>query len=569
MLVSLDIQDFGLIDRQTIEFTPGLNVLTGETGAGKSIVVEALQVALGGRAWAEFIRTGKERARVAAVFEVHPLAVLKEKLKAWGIPLEDDGILVMARELARSGRNICRLNGQVVALSVYREAGQHLVDIHGQHESQSLFNPDHHRDLLDRFGGLWSLRQEVAEIYHRWRDLTSQLEELRHGARDRLHRLDMLTYQVQEIDRARLLPEEEEALTQERNRLANAEKIAALAGRCYQALHGGEEGIPAVMDLLGRACRDLEELSRLDPDLSSLASSLDGVLYQVEDVARELARYRDGVEFNPSRLQEVEERLSRIRDLKRKYGDSVEEILRYREEAAAELELLASSEENTAALEDEIKLWEERWQQKALDLSRARREHARKLEEAVARELADLEMGNVEFQVLFEDLSQPSATGRERVEFLISPNPGEPLRPLARIASGGELSRVMLAMRAILATVDELPTLVFDEVDAGIGGRTLVAVAEKLADIAGHRQVVCVTHAAQIASFARTHFSISKEVRAGQTTTRVRRLDEEGRLAELARMLGGREADGLARDHARHLLEQARERIEIARKKTC
>ncbi|AEG15484.1 DNA repair protein RecN [Desulfofundulus kuznetsovii DSM 6115] len=562
MLVSLDIQDFGLIDRQTIEFTHGLNVLTGETGAGKSIIVEALQVALGGRAWAEFIRTGKERARVAAVFEIHPLAVLKEKLKAWGIPLEEDGMLIMSRELVRSGRNICRLNGQVVALSVYREAGQHLVDIHGQHESQSLFNPDRHRDLLDRFGGLWSLRQEVAEIYHRWRELTSQLEELRHGARDRLHRLDMLTYQVQEIDRARLLPGEEEALTQERNRLANAEKIAALAGRCYQALHGGEEGIPAVMDLLGRACRDLEELSRLDPELLSLASTLESVLYQVEDVARELARYRDGVEFNPGRLQEVEERLSRIRDLKRKYGDSVEEILRYREEAAAELEKLAFSEENAAALEEEIKLWEERWQQKALDLSRARREHARKLEEAVARELADLEMGKVEFQVLFEDLTGASAAGRERVEFLISPNPGEPLRPLAKIASGGELSRVMLAMRAILAAVDELPTLVFDEVDAGIGGRTLVAVAEKLADIAGHRQVICVTHAPQIASFARTHFSISKEVRAGQTTTRVRRLDEEGRLAELARMLGGREADGLARDHARHLLEQARGIIE-------
>ncbi len=562
MLVSLDIQDFGLIDRQTIDFTSGLNVLTGETGAGKSIVVEALQVALGGRAWAEFIRTGKERARVTAVFDIQPLNMLKEKLQGWGIPLEEDGVLIMARELARNGRNICRINGQVVALSVYREAAQYLVDIHGQHENQSLFNPDRHRDLLDRFGGLWSLRQEVAEIYQKWRDLTSQLEELRRGTRDRLHRRDMLTYQVEEIDRARLSPGEDEALTQERNRLANAEKIAALAGRCYQVLYGGEEGLPAVMDLLGQACRDLQELSRIDPELSSLATTLDGVLFHVEDVARELARYRDGVEFNPGRLQQVEERLSRIRELKRKYGDSVEEILRYREEAAAELELLASSEENAAALEDEINRWEERWQEKAMALSRARRQHARQLEEAVARELLDLEMGRVEFQVLFEDLPQPAPGGRERVEFLISPNPGEPLRPLAKIASGGELSRVMLAMRSILAAVDELPTLVFDEVEAGIGGRTLVAVAEKLADIAGHRQVICVTHAAQIASYARTHFSISKEVQAGQTTTRVRRLDEEGRLLELARMLGGREVDGLARDHARHLLEQARNSLE-------
>ncbi|MGB9804235.1 DNA repair protein RecN [Desulfofundulus sp.] len=561
MLVSLDIQDFGLIDQQTLEFSSGLNVLTGETGSGKSIVLEALQVALGGRASAELIRTGRERARVTAVFEIHTLDVLKEKLKAWGVPPEEDGVMVMARELARNGRNTCRINGQLVTLNIYREAGQHLVDIHGQHESQSLFNPDRHRDLLDRFGGLWSLRLEVAKIYHKWRQLVSQLEELHRGARDRLHRLDMLEYQIREIDRACLSPGEEEALNRERNLLGNAEKIAALTGSCYQVLYGGEEGMPAVMDLLGRACRDLEELARLDPGLSSLASSLNGILYQVEDVARELSRYRDGVEFTPGRLQEVEERLARIRDLKRKYGDTVEEILRYREEAAAELEKLAFSEENALALEKEVNLWAERWQQKALELSHARREHARQLEGAVARELADLEMGKVEFRVHFEDLAQPSAAGRERCEFLISPNPGEPLRPLAKIASGGELSRVMLAMCVILAAVDELPTLVFDEVDAGIGGRTLSAVAEKLADIANHRQVICVTHAARIASFARTHFSIYKKVQAGQTITRVRRLDDEGRLAELARMLGGRDADGLAREHARHLLEEAQKHL--------
>jgi DNA repair protein RecN (Recombination protein N) len=567
VLVSLDIQDFGLIDRQSIEFTAGLNVLTGETGAGKSIIVEALQVALGGRAWTEFIRTGKEKARITAVFEIQPLAALKEKLGAWGISLEEDGMLVMTRELSRNGRHTCRLNGQLVPLSIFREAGQYLVDIHGQHESQSLFNPDRHRDLLDRFAGLWPLRQEVAEIYHRWRELSSRLEELRNNTRDRLHRQDLLAYQVQEIDNAHLSAGEEEALLQERTRLANAEKMTVLAGRCYQALHGGEEGLPAAMDLLGHACRDLEELSRFDPGLTSLSSVLRNVLYQVEDVVRELARYREELEFNPGRLQEVEGRLSRIGELKRKYGNSVEEILRYREQAAAELETLTLAGENMAALEEEVERWAERWQSKAQELSLARREQARLLEEAVMRELADLEMNKVAFQVQFEELKEASAAGRERVEFLISPNPGEPLRPLARIASGGELSRVMLALRAILAGVDELPTLVFDEVDAGIGGRTLVSVAEKLAGLAGHRQVICVTHAPQIASFALTHFSIFKEVLAGKTTTRVKKLDGEERLGELARMLGGHEADTLARDHARHLLEQAR--LKSARKKIC
>lgn len=560
MLISLDIQDFGLINQQTIDFTLGLNVLTGETGTGKSIIVDALQVALGGRASTEFIRTGKERSRVTAVFDIRNKDALQELLFDWGISLEDDGTLVMTRELARNGRNHCRLNGQVVTLGVYREAGQHLVDIHGQHESQSLFNPDRHRDLLDRFGGLVEMRQEVAEAYRQWRDLHSRIEELRQGARDRLRRMDMLAYQVEEIDQARLTPEEEESLTQERYRLANAEKIAALATRCYGAIHGGEEGLPAVMDLLGQACRELDELSRLDVELKPLASTLMNTLYQIEDVARELARYGDEVEFNPGRLQLVEERLYLIRKLKRKYGDSVGEILRYREEAAAELETLAKCEESTAALEKELAQWEKQWQEKASTLTQARHHSAHQLEEAVARELADLEMGRVEFQVFFQELPQPAATGRERVEFLISPNLGEPLRPLAKIASGGELSRVMLAARSILAAVDELPTLVFDEVDAGIGGRTLQAVAEKLADIARHRQVICITHAAQIASFARTHWRIFKEVCSGQTTTRLERLDEEGRLMELARMLGGWEVDGLAKDHARHLLQKSRRR---------
>ncbi|MQL52083.1 DNA repair protein RecN [Desulfofundulus thermobenzoicus] len=558
MLLSLDIQDFGLIDGQTIAFTPGLNVLTGETGTGKSIIIEALQLALGGRARSEFIRTGRERARVTAMFDIGGLPAVEQLLLDAGIPLEEDGTLILSRELAASGRHTCRINGQVVTLGTYREAALHLVDIHGQHENQSLFNPDVHRDLLDRFGGLWPLREEVAALYRQWQKVKTRLEDLRRGARDRLQRMDMLAYHVEEIDRAQLSPGEDEELVRERNRLANAEKIAALAARSYAALHGGEDGFPGVLDLLGQASRDMDELGGVDAALLPLAESLHNVLYQVEDVCRELSQYRDGIEYNPERLQLVEERLSRIRELKRKYGDSVEEILHYRQEAAAELEALQSGEENAAALEEEAARREREWQEKAGALSAARRRIAGRLQEDVTRELADLEMGRVNFQVLFEELPGPAASGRDRVEFLISPNPGEPLKPLARIASGGELSRIMLATRSILAAVDELPTLVFDEVDTGIGGRTLQAVAEKLASIALSRQVICVTHSVQIASFARTHWRIFKQVENGQTCTRVEMLDKEGRLAELARMLGGREVDGLAMDHARYLLEKAR-----------
>ncbi|WP_027719256.1 DNA repair protein RecN [Desulfovirgula thermocuniculi] len=558
MLVSLDIRDFGLIDHQSIEFGPGLNVLTGETGAGKSILVEALQVALGGRAWSEYIRTGREKARVTAVFALEGLAALKERLAAWGVLPEDDGLLIMSRELSRSGRNLCRLNGQPVPLSLYREVGSSLVDIHGQHENQSLFSPEKHRDLLDRFGGLWPLREEVAALYRHWRSISAELEEWQRGTQEKARRMDMLSYQIKEIDRACLVPGEEEELARERQRLANAEKIAFLAGRCYAVLYGGSGGAPPVVDLLGGVRRDLEELARLDGEVATLLAAAENALYQVEDLARELSRYREGVEHNPLRLQQVEERLARIKELKRKYGSTVEEILRYREEAAAELEALSTGEERVAALGSELRLCREEWEEKARALSQARRQAAAVLEREVMRHLGDLEMEKAAFRVLLEELDQPSAAGRERVEFLISPNPGEPLRPLAKFISGGELSRVMLAIRAILAGVDELPTLVFDEVDTGLGGKALVAVGEKLAEIASRRQVICITHAAQVASLAETHWRISKVVREGQTLARLEKLDEGGRLAELARMLSGQEEDFLAREHARHLLNLAR-----------
>ncbi|OAT86513.1 DNA repair protein RecN [Desulfotomaculum copahuensis] len=562
MLISLDIENFGLIDRESIVFEPGLNVLTGETGAGKSIIVDAITVVLGGRASAGWIKSGRERARLTAVADAGEPPGLADWLAERGVGDSGDGTLVLSRELAANGRHICRLNGQAVTLGVYREAGGRLADLHGQHEQQSLFLPDRQRDLLDRSGGapLLEKRAAAAALYASWRRARQSLDELLAGARDRARRLDMLAYQVHEIDQARPAEGEEEELTAERNRLANAEKIAALAAECYACLHGGEpEGQPA-LDALNRAAHALNGLCRLDGSVKPLLETVESSLYQLEDAARELAAYRETVEYNPERLQIIEDRLSSLRQLQRKYGDTVAEVLRYREQAAAEMEMLSGSEQNTAALEKEVQVLAERWHEAAAGLTAARRQAAGQLEKEITAELAELEMGRVEFKVQFEDLSGPAAAGAERVEFLISPNPGEPLRPLARIASGGELSRVMLAARAILAAVDEVPTLVFDEVDAGIGGRALQAVAEKLAAIARRRQVLCITHAAQIASFAAAHFYICKEVRGGQTRTRVEKLDPAGRLEELARMLGGRDVDGLVKEHARYMLQQAQGR---------
>lgn len=559
MLVLLEIQDFGLIDRVSLEFTPGLNVLTGETGAGKSIIVDALQVVLGQRASGEYIRTGREKACLTAVFNVSGCGLLQEKLTGWGIPEEEDGTLVMTRELTRSGRNTCRLNGQAVTAGLYREAGRFLVALQGQHEQQALLVPERQLALLDRFGGAQTsdLAKAVKEIYGRWRAAQDRLQEALNSAQDRARRLDMLSYQIEEIDKAGLSFGEEEELLKERTRLANAEKILSLAGECSQFLQGNEGSPFSALDCLGQARRSLAELSRLDDSVAPLLGALESAFYQIEDAAREIAGYREQIQADPGRLQLIEERLAVIKNLKRKYGATITEILHYREQAAREQARLAALEEDVGVLEQEISRLAEAWRRAARELTLARQEAARRLQKAITAELASLEMSKVEFCVEFEQVADISSAGQERIAFLISPNPGEPLRPLTRIASGGELSRIMLALRTILASLDETPTLVFDEVDTGIGGRTLQAVAEKLSRIAAHAQVICVTHAAQVACRADNHYYVFKEAKDRQTNIYVRTLPGEERLKEIARMLAGKD-DGLAWEHARQLLQQAK-----------
>lgn len=557
LLVSLYIKNFALIDDITVEFGWGLNVLTGETGAGKSILLDALQVALGERALAEYIRAGEDKAVVQAAFQTESDDIAG-RLVALGIEPGSDGMVVLSREISRGGRNWCRVNGQVVTLAMYRQAGAGLVDMHSQHQQQSLLDTQRQLELLDNYGGgqLLGQRDKVSEFYSLWQHSANKLQKLQNSARDMARQYDMLQYQAEEIKKANLVPGEDEEMCSERKILSNAERITALAQRVNQCLYsGGEKYRSSAVELIAEGVTALGELSGYDPALEHSLQSLESALYSVEDVARDVSRYLDGVEYDPQRLDFIERRLDEINRLKKKYGETVEEIISYYQEISNQLDNLSNSEEQLVELQSQVDEYRQAWRQQSEVLSTLRREAALQLETAVLEELSHLEMGKISFNVGFESLTKPDANGSDEVQFLIAPNPGEPLKPLHRIASGGELSRLMLAVKCVLAEIDQVPTLVFDEVDAGVGGRALHAVGEKMAEIGRRHQVITVTHAPQVACFAQNHYYIKKEVQNNRTYTRIISLDYEGRLNELARMLGGKEPSGVALEHAQELLK--------------
>ncbi|NPV26243.1 MAG: DNA repair protein RecN [Firmicutes bacterium] len=560
MLLELNIQNVALIEQLRLNFSRGLNVLTGETGAGKSIIIDAVSLLLGGRASVDYIRTNEDRAVVEGVFQCQGHVEVSRCLHELGIELEEDGTLILLREITRTGRNICRVNGRTVPLSVYRELGQNLVEIHGQHENQRLLNSNQHLPLLDNFGGgeLLGLVNELQGIYRAIGAVRKELERWTGNEKEVARRLDLLQYQIEEIDAARLRVDEELQLENERTRLMYAEKLASQTERAYQYIFAGGKQQAAAFDLIGRAVAELRGLVGIDPSLNQILENLESTQYLLEDMARELRTYRENIEFNPQRLDAVEQRLELIRQLKRKYGDSIQEILRYRTEAVAEREEIRRSGDKITALSAELQRLEQEFADRATILSARRKEAARRLEVLIKRELSDLAMESTQFQVSLRLRQNWTSSGYDEVEFLISPNPGEQPRPLSKIASGGELSRIMLAIKTILAGVDGIPTLIFDEIDTGIGGRALQGVALKLEQVARDCQVICVTHAPQIASFAETHFCITKEVQGERTRTQVRALTADERVEEIARMLGGAEVTPLTRQHAREMLQLAR-----------
>ncbi|PYO23581.1 MAG: DNA repair protein RecN [Candidatus Rokuibacteriota bacterium] len=556
MLRELRIRNFAVVENLTVPFAPGFNVLTGETGAGKSILVDAILLLRGARAQTDVIRADAETATVEAVFEVSDGAVAT--LDEAGLPLED-GEVVIRRELSRSGRHRAFVNDAAVTVGLLERLGDALVQVHGQHEHQRLLEPTRQLDVLDRFADAEPLRERFAALFAKHAEARAELERRRGAARDRAQRQDLLRFQVSELDAARVRVGEDDELRTERRRLQHAERFAAGLQEVASLLHDDAASATA---RLARAGRVLSDLGRLDPAFAAPAETLDAARAHVEDTLAAVRGLRDTIVFEPERLEGIDERLDALTRLKRKYGDSEEALLRFRADAAAELDRLERHEELLAEDERRLAELEPEMVSAARALGAARREAAAKLGPRVQRELRQLGMDRAAFEVATIDLAAGDwgLRGAERVEFRFTANPDEPNRPLARIASGGELARTMLALQVVLSGDDDAPTMVFDEVDAGIGGRAASVVGDKLAALGGSRQVLCVTHLAPIAALADQHVRVAKSVRGGRTRATTAVIAGDERAAEIARMLGGDASGAAALDHARALLRARRAR---------
>ncbi|PJF48331.1 MAG: DNA repair protein RecN [Chloroflexi bacterium] len=556
MLTELRVRDFAIIEALDIEFAPGLNVLTGETGAGKSIIVDCIALLLGDRAEANMVRAGAPAAWVEGVFlcDGAARAQVEAALAEHGIECDEPGQLTLAREVRANGRSLARVNGRAVSQHTLRALGELLVDVHGQSEHLSLLRVKEHVNLLDRYAGLWAQRQRVAAKVGELRAVRRRLDELQHGERERARRVDMLKFQIEEIRAARLKPGEEAALLEEHTRLANAEALAAYADEAHAALYESARGAPAALDLIAQAMRAIANLTRFDSRFEEYHQSLAEANAIIAEVARTLRDYRDAIEFNPQRLQKVEDRLELIKKLKRKYGETVEAVIAFAEQAEAELDQIEHSAAHIEALQQQAQQLTREIAEISSELSGARQEAAARLAQGVEAELQDLRMGSARFAVQITP-QEPDATGADHVEFMMAPNAGEGLKPLAKIASGGEMARLMLALKATLSLADHTPTLIFDEIDQGIGGRIGTVVGQKLWRLARAHQVICITHLPQLASFGDAHFKVEKIQRHGRTMTAVRPLDRKARLEELAQMLGTTGQAGAA--GAAQLLDEA------------
>jgi DNA repair protein RecN (Recombination protein N) len=564
VLRELRIRNFAIIDAIDVQFRQGLHVFTGETGAGKSIIVEALSLALGGRASADMIRSGEETASIEAVFDLTGHPDIAELARAHGIELTD-AELVIKRAISAS-RNRVFANGSLTTVAVLEGLGARLVEIHGQYEQQTLLHPERQLDILDSYAGVMALRRTLERLYYYLQGLRKRLADLTAQAEDRARQQQLLQFQVQEIDQAELQTGEEEALKAERQILMHAEKLLHVTQGSSEALYAGED---TLVDRLGQVLRVLEEISGIDAAIKPVVEDLRAALYQIEEAGRTLGAYASRMEFDPGRLAEIEDRVAEIAALKRKYGSTIEDILTHRETLAKELEHLRHQVENMDALGAEIAATERQVCEQAIELSQRRGAVGITLAQAVEHELHELSMGAACFVIAFRRTPDPAGfivvddaavqltpTGIESVEFLFTSNPGEEPRPLAKIASGGELSRVMLALKSILATVAQVPTLIFDEVDTGIGGGVAEVVGRKLKTLTKSCQVFCITHLPQVASRGDVHFVIEKQVVLGRTVTTVRPLTQRERVDEIARMSGGLVITETTRKLAAELLRQ-------------
>ncbi len=545
MLRELRVKNYAIIDDLTINFEPGLNVLTGETGAGKSIIIGALGIVLGQRAYTEMIKTGAEEAIVEALFdeEMHPALE--------NIGIEGSEGIVIRRVVSKTGKTKAYVNDTMVSVQSLAELGRSLVDIHGQNEHQSLLSPENQLRLLDHFGRLDALREEVSSAFHESESLRRKIEELREGARAAAQKLDLLKFQVGEIEAATLEVGEDERLEEERAILSNLSRLNELTEAAYSELYGSEgSGI----EKLSTAISALKELSSIDKSAEDIIKVLEQSLALLEDASHSLRDHKDRYEADPARLEVVEDRLELVKKLKKKYGDTIVRILAFLDRAKGELESIENSEESIEKLEKELKLKDEKLLSLAGELSRKRRKVAAKLEPLILEVLKDLALEKSVFTVDIRE-AQVSSSGSDNAEFLFSANKGEAPKPLGKVASGGELSRIMLAIKSVLKGIDEIPVLVFDEVDAGIGGKTAHNVARKLKETSKNHQVLLITHLPQIASVADMHARILKEGTSKGVSVKLKKLSGKERREEIARMLGGRITE-TSLEHARELIEK-------------
>ncbi|MFD2446000.1 DNA repair protein RecN [Bacillus sp. CGMCC 1.16607] len=553
MLVELSIKNFAIIERQAISFEKGLTVLSGETGAGKSIIIDAIHLLVGGRGSFEFVRHGEEKAEIEGLFQIdekeHPIL---HKASEFGIDIED-GMVVLRREISKTGKSICRINGKLVTISVLRELGGHLVDIHGQHEHQELMNESSHLSLLDQFGAeeIEPALKEYQLVYRKYEQTVKKLKSLSENEQQMAHRLDLIQFQFEEIQKANLKLNEDTELFEEKKKLNNFERIFSSIQSSYTALNGEQKGL----DWIGTVMGHLEDAASLDSQYQELFETVSNIFYSLEDANRTLRNEISGLEYDPNRLNQIEERWNEINQLKRKYGKTIEEILEYAATIEEEIGTIQNKETHIGQLEKEMVELKKELQKESQTVSKLRKKWADKLTVLIHKELKELYMEKAIFEIRLEKADDTfSLSGSDMTEFYISTNPGEPLKPLVKIASGGELSRMMLALKSIFSKHQGVTSIIFDEVDTGVSGRVAQAIAEKIYQVAVDSQVLCISHLPQVAAMADTHLYISKNMTEGRTKTSVNTLSNEEKIKEIGRMISGIEITDLTKEHAKELL---------------
>ena len=560
MLLELSIQNFAIIEDLKIGFTKGLNLLTGETGSGKSIIIEALGIVLGGRSTKSLIRTGEKKAVIQALFYIENKEIIEALFQEHGIDMEEDGLVIITREIFINSPSISRINGRTVTLGILNSISYNLVDIFGQHEHQSLLHIPNHKTLIDSFGdeGFNILKAELKKHFEEYAELKKQLEKMNINSAQKERQIDLLKFQIQEIQSANLSPADDEDLENQFNRVNNIKTIAMGVGEVLDSLNGDNFENISIIDLIHKNISVLNGLKKYDMDLAPLLQRIEGVGLELQDINKEIRNYMESLDLNEETLVYLTDRMNTVNRLKKKYGNSVEKINEFMFNIQDELDVILNYDKEIKRLNESIHKIEEVSLDLSKELTLKRKAIAKDLEVKISSELQELNMKDIVFKVSFKESKSISADGMDQIEFLISTNPGEQLKPLSKIISGGEMSRIMLGFKSILAEYDGIPTLIFDEIDTGISGRTAQVVGEKISKISSKHQVISISHLPQIAALADSHYLIHKGMSNNKSITTITRLTDEERVMEMARILGGVNVTETTMNHAREMLEMTK-----------